>query len=61
MIDEQNSGNTDAQWHFTPNIADPNQIRVSSDGTRREITSVRHFSDMMVGDHVCKSGRVTFL
>jgi hypothetical protein len=59
MIDEQNSGNTDAQWHFTPNIADPNQIRVSSDGTRRDITSVRHFSDMMVGDQVCKYGRTT--
>jgi hypothetical protein len=59
MIDEQFTGNTDAQWHFTPNIADPNQIRVSSDGTRRDITSVRNFADMMVGDQICKYGRVT--
>lgn len=57
--DGQVSGKVDGQWHTSPGLSDPNVIRVSSDGTTRLISSRRHRSEMMVGDNVCKYGRIT--
>jgi hypothetical protein len=50
---------TDAQWHTTPNLTDPNKIRVSNSGTTRNVTSRKPLNQMVEGENVCKYGRVT--
>jgi hypothetical protein len=55
----QYSGRVDAQWHTTPNLSDPNKIRVTSSGTTRYVTSRKPLNQMVEGANVCKYGRTT--
>jgi len=59
FIQQQYSGNTDAQWHTTPTFTDPNKIRVTSSGTTRNVTSRKPLSQMVQGEAVCKYGTTT--
>jgi hypothetical protein len=52
-------GSTDAQWHTTPNLTDPNKIRVTSSGTTRNVTARKPLNQFVQGEHVCKYGRNT--
>jgi hypothetical protein len=53
------SGHVDAQWHTTPNEADPNKIKVNVSGATRIVNARRPWNQMIDGEPVCKYGRIT--
>lgn len=55
--DGQQNGNTDAQWHTTPDYSDPNQFDSGIDV--RDVLRVWSRAEQAVGDPVCKNGKTT--
>lgn len=55
LQDEQWSNNTDAQWHTTPGLADPNKFYSGID--TRVVLNVYSWSEQYEGMSVCRYGR----
>jgi len=52
-------GRLDVQWHTTPNLGDPNKIRVTQQGATRVVDDRMPAHQFIEDEHVCKYGRAT--
>lgn len=51
------NGSADTQCHTTPGFVDEPRFRVNSAGANRTVTSLKLYSNVVIGETVCKYGR----
>lgn len=56
---ENIGGPYDIQWHTAPGYTVTNKIQWWSDGSTRDITAKKGWSNQVIGEYVCKYGKTT--
>ncbi len=56
---ENVGGPYDTQWHTAPGYTVTNKIQWWSDGSTRDITAKKGWSNQVIGEYVCKYGKTT--
>lgn len=53
------NGSADTQWHTTPGMTDEARMKTSASGTTRNVTSRTMYSNVVIGQTICKYGYTT--